>query len=88
MSSEISQLPKKGNKKVAYEFGIGKYLTPMELEVATMLALGMKNSEIAEKIGISVKTVDTHRGHVLQKTELRNNVELARWALRQDLVTL
>ena len=77
-----------GNKKVAFEIGIGKYLTPMELEVAKRLAMGEKNSEIATELDISVKTVDTHRGHVLEKTSTRNNVELARWALRCELVTL
>lgn len=58
-------------------------LTVREREVASMLCRGMKNAEIAEAMGISIKTVDTHRGHVLSKLEVRNNVELLRLAIRK-----
>lgn len=56
-------------------------LTPREREVADMLCRGFKNAEIAKATGISIKTVDTHRGHVLSKLEIRNNVELLRLAI-------
>lgn len=61
-------------------------LTPRELEVALMLARGDTNREIANAVGISIKTVDTHRGHVLKKLELKNNVALARFTIRMGLV--
>lgn len=61
-------------------------LTIREREVAGMLCRGMKNSEIAEAMGISIKTVDTHRGHVLTKLEVRNNVELLTLAIRKGWV--
>ena len=63
-------------------------LTPRELEVATRLATGATNREIADEFDISVKTVDTHRGHVLTKVGARNNVTLAHLALRFGLITL
>lgn len=63
-------------------------LTRRELEVVRLLALGHKNCEIAAQLGISIKTVDTHRGHALAKLGVRNNVELARRALQVGLVTL
>ncbi len=63
-------------------------LTDRELEVAKMLAIGATTHEIAAKLKISVKTVDTHRGKALDKLQLRNNVELARHALRVAWVTL
>jgi two-component system response regulator NreC len=53
-----------------------------------MLARGMTNREIAEHLNISVKTVDTHRGHVLKKLTLRNNSELTRFAVKNGYVTL
>jgi len=62
-------------------------LTPRELAVAGSLALGLKNSEIAEELHISVKTVDTHRAHVLKKLGLRGNVDLARLAIREGIVS-
>ncbi len=61
-------------------------LTKRELQVLTMLALGSKNSEIAEAYNVSIKTVDTHRGNILKKLGLRNNVDLARLAIRTGFV--
>ncbi len=55
-------------------------LTRREQQIAGMLAVGYRNSEIADELQISIKTVDTHRGHVLQKLNLRGNVELV-WYL-------
>lgn len=61
-------------------------LSPREREVAGMLAVGATNHEIADKLDISIKTVDTHRGHVLKKLKLRNNVELALLAVRRGCI--
>ena len=61
-------------------------LTPREAQTAELLALGATNTEIAEHLQISIKTVDTHRGHLLKKLGLRNNASLARFALRSGLV--
>ena len=63
-------------------------LSPRELETLRFLAVGMTNREIAMQLGISVKTVDTHRGHVLKKLRLRNNSDLTRFALQHGLVEL
>lgn len=63
-------------------------LTEREQQTALMLAVGHTNAEVAKKFKISIKTVDTHRGHLLKKLKLRNNVELARHALRENWVTL
>jgi len=61
-------------------------LTDRERAVALLLALGEKNAEIAAALGISIKTVDTHRGHILKKLKCRNNVDLARLAIREGYV--
>lgn len=63
-------------------------LTERELEVAKFLAIGLTNREIAEKLGISIKTIDTHRLRIKKYTGVRNNVELARHALRKGWVEL
>ncbi len=63
-------------------------LTEREKQVAVELALGKTNKEIAGKLDVSIKTIDTHRGHIMKKLELRNNVELARMLLRDAVVTL
>ena len=63
-------------------------LTAREQQVMEMLARGMTNREIAHHLDIGVKTVDTHRGHLLKKLGLRNNAELARFAVKHGYVTL
>jgi two-component system, NarL family, invasion response regulator UvrY len=63
-------------------------LTAREAQVMEMLARGMTNREIAEHLNISIKTVDTHRGHVLKKLGLRNNSELTRFAVKHGYVSI
>jgi two-component system invasion response regulator UvrY len=63
-------------------------LTAREQQVMEMLARGLTNREIAEHLDISIKTVDTHRGHVLKKLGLRNNSELTRFAVKHGYVSL
>jgi DNA-binding NarL/FixJ family response regulator len=63
-------------------------LTAREQQVMEMLARGLTNREIAEHLQISIKTVDTHRGHVLKKLGLRNNSELTRFAVKHGYVAL
>jgi len=63
-------------------------LTTRERQVMSELVMGKKNSEIAEQLGISVKTIDTHRAHILKRLGLRNNADLTRFALRYGLVEL
>lgn len=63
-------------------------LTRREQEVMEMLGRGMTSREVAEHMQISIKTVDTHRGHVLKKLGLRNNAEIARFAVKHGYVTL
>lgn len=56
-------------------------LTAREREVAEKLAVGLTNRQIASALEISIKTVDTHRGHVLKKLGLKNNAELVHPAI-------
>jgi len=62
-------------------------LTRREFQVMELLARGMTNREIAEQLQIGVKTVDTHRGHLLKKLALRNNSELTRFAVKHGYIT-
>jgi two-component system, NarL family, invasion response regulator UvrY len=62
-------------------------LTTRELQVMEMLARGMTNREIARDLSIGVKTVDTHRGHMLKKLRLRNNAEVTRFAVKHGYIT-
>ena len=51
-------------------------LTLREQEIALMLARGDTNREVATALGISIKTVDTHRGHIIKKLACKNNAGL------------
>ena len=68
------------NKRLAHES-----LSPREYEVMRMIASGETVGGIAKKLFLSVKTIDTHRAHILEKLGLRNNVEIARYALEWRL---
>ncbi len=63
-------------------------LSKREFQVMTFLAQGMTNREIAKMLNISVKTVDTHRGHLLKKLNLRNNSDVTRFAIQNGYVTM
>lgn len=63
-------------------------LSKREFQVMTQLARGMTNREIASELEISVKTVDTHRGHLLKKLELRNNSDITRFAIQHGYIQL
>jgi DNA-binding NarL/FixJ family response regulator len=61
-------------------------LTQREQEVCKMLAYGHTNSEIAEKLFISERTVETHRSNIYAKLGLKNRVELVRFAIDNGLM--
>lgn len=60
--------------------------SPREREVGGLLALGHTNQEIAEHLGISVRTVEGQRANLMRKLGLSTRAELVRWALAQGLL--
>lgn len=56
-------------------------LTPREREVLELIAQGFSNREIAEEIGISVKTVEAHRGRLMEKLDIHTAASLVKYAL-------
>jgi DNA-binding NarL/FixJ family response regulator len=61
-------------------------LTPRELEVVKLIAEAYTNRQIAETLKVSEKTVESHRANVLSKLDMRDRVELVRYAIRRGLV--
>ena len=61
-------------------------LTAREREVARLLALGKRNKQIAASLGLSAKTVETHRQHIMEKLGLHSIADLTRFAMREGLV--
>jgi len=61
-------------------------LTAREREILVLVAEGLTNAEIGEKLVISVKTVQTHRAHIMRKLDLHDRTLLVRYAVRKGLL--
>lgn len=62
-------------------------LTSREREVLTMIAEGKTNKEIAVALNLSVYTIESHRGSVMEKLNLHNTGDIVRFALRNGLIS-
>lgn len=61
-------------------------LTPSERQIAQLLAEGNTNKQIAGQLNIAVKTVETHRAHIMRKLGIHSVSELVRYAVRNNLL--
>lgn len=66
----------------------GGPLTAREREVLTLVAQGQTNQAIAERLGLSRKTVEVHRTNLMRKLGLHDVTELVKYALRTGLISL
>ena len=65
----------------------GSDLTPRERQVLKLVAEGKSSPEIAEELGLSVKTIEGHRGRLMSKLETKNVAGMVRHAIRLGLVS-
>jgi RNA polymerase sigma factor (sigma-70 family) len=63
-------------------------LTPRQREVLQLYAEGLATKEIATRIGRSVKTIEMHRQHIMEKLQMHSLAELTKYAIRKGLVSL
>jgi two-component system response regulator NreC len=63
-------------------------ISPRELEVLKLLALGRSNKEVAAVLNISVKTVDVHRANIMRKLNLRSYSDLIHFAIRRQIIDI
>ncbi len=68
----------------------GRYdmLTTRERETLQLVAEGHTNSEIASRLGISPRTAETHRAHLMRKLQLRTHTDLIKYAIEQRIIPL
>jgi two-component system response regulator NreC len=64
----------------------GQRLSPREREIVQLLAEGKSNKEVAEALGISVRTAETHRASILRKLNLDSIASLVRYAIRNKII--
>jgi DNA-binding NarL/FixJ family response regulator len=66
----------------------GTPLTPREVEIVQLLAEGKSNKEVAGLLGVSTRTVESHRNHIMSKMKFTSFSDLVRFAIRVRLVQL
>lgn len=74
------------NVKRGTKTELSEILSDREYEIFMLIAQGKTVSEIAEILSLSVKTVSTHRTHILEKTKLKNNADIVMYAVRNNLL--
>jgi DNA-binding NarL/FixJ family response regulator len=83
----INEYVRVGPRKVNVDEEFGK-LTEREREILQLIAEGRANREIAELLNISIKTVESHRSHLMDKLNIRNIAELTQYAIRKGLISV
>jgi DNA-binding NarL/FixJ family response regulator len=63
-------------------------LSSREIEVLKLFSEGMNNKEIGEKLGISIRTVESHKNHIVRKLGLKSTVEMVKVAIRNKIIEL
>lgn len=75
-------------KRKTSDFKLPNDLTKREYEVLGLVAEGRTNKEVGEQLFISVKTVETHKMHIMEKLGLRNTAELVRYAIKNKIISV
>jgi DNA-binding NarL/FixJ family response regulator len=92
LTPKVSDIVLKGFLKNANQIGTAEQTqprpTPREFEIIRLLAEGKPNKVIAANLGITIRTVETHRAKIMQKLGLHSLAELVHYAIRQNLVAL
>jgi DNA-binding NarL/FixJ family response regulator len=81
LGEKLAMTVKPGTEKLAHE-----RLSDREYQVLCLIAVGKSVGEIAESMHLGVTTISTYRARILDKMNLKNNVELTRYAVQQGLV--
>lgn len=68
--------------------GTQEVLTAREREIVQLLAEGMRTREMAARLGVSVKTIETHRAAVMRKLGVHSVVDLVHYALRNKIISI
>ena len=77
-----------GTEESGARRGVFDTLTPREREVLQLMAEGFATKEVAHRLHVSVKTVETHRRQIMDKLDMHSVAELTKYAIREGLTTL
>jgi DNA-binding NarL/FixJ family response regulator len=72
------------------KFGAHKItgLTPRELEIVLLITDGLSYKEVASQLDLSTRTIETHKNNILKKLELKNTIDLVKYAIKNRLIEL
>jgi DNA-binding NarL/FixJ family response regulator len=88
-TATVSQMVLQDNlhpAELTEEIVIGNRLTAREREIVQLIAEGRSSKEVADALGITVKTAETHRANLMRKLELHSVSELVHYAIRNQIV--
>jgi DNA-binding NarL/FixJ family response regulator len=81
MAEKLASIVQKGGEELLHQT-----LSNRELRVMCLIASGKTVSEIAKELSLSVKTISTYRSRILEKMKMKNNAELTRYAINNNLI--
>ena len=84
----INRFIRFGEEETGELEGPEKNLTAREREIIQLIAEGCANKEIADQLGISIKTVKNHRSNLMDKLDLHNTAEITQFAIRNGIIIL
>ena len=87
-TSLVNEFVSNSNQDTANTSDPFKILSKRELEILPLIAKGYGNKEIAEKLFVSVKTVEAHKTHIMTKLGLKSKPELVEYALKKIIRVL
>lgn len=67
--------------------GIQK-LSERQIEILKLWGANLSNQEIADELCISIRTVETHKNHIMQKLELKTTIDLVKFSIKNNIITL
>ena len=85
-NEEAVKLIESGEDKNAKSIHVNKILTRREIKVLQIIAMEMTNDEIAQKLFVAKRTIDTHRQNLINKLHVKNTVGLVKAAYKLNLV--
>ena len=88
MADNFVNVPEDAEKAPAEKTDGGVPLTRREIDVITLLAQGKSNKEAASDLGVSARTVESHRNHIMRKMNFSSFSELIRFAIRNKIIDL
>ncbi len=86
ISKRLDRLDAKSSGRSGHHKGKAVLLTSREMEVLQLIAEGKANKETASELGISLKTVEKHREHLMEKLDIHDTAGLTRYAISAGII--